>query len=643
MKKLKKIAFTLICSVLVLVPVITNAETVNVKTMEELLTAVKGDNTVVLDDNITLNKALEVNGNNVILDLNGKTITITEKYIDLLKGSLEITGKGTIKDTRALAKVGSTMYVEGSTNKSDTAYSTLTIGKDVTIDTTEWALSVWDTNGKAYGVTVNFDGTIISSGNEAGGITIQGNIKNDGTIINAPVINLGKTTKVTATGSNGFPLYGAGAGIWNIIGGNYVGITGSLGLKSGRFNITGGTFNATGTPGVAEGYGNGINGVGAAIQIESNNSYFGHMSIGINGNPTIISDKGNSIYHYPAQTGSNHLESMTINGGDFTGDIVFQENDKKTVSVKGGTFQTDTIKDYVAKDYKLIKINEAKHIVSNVTIKDVEGATATLVVNGVENKYYAGAGETVTLKATADTGYYIKNITIKDIKGNNITLTDGKFTMPDTPIEITLETARCLDKDSNIVEVPKNIAVDSSINEELAKKLINTTVDNTNSGLVKSLNKEKLQIADTTTLIEVNFDTKLVKYDEKTNTIAYEIKPMYTINGTDYNEIPNEAINGKIKISLPIPSSVKDTYAKVKHISNGAVISEDEYAIKTNSEGGKYITIETESFSTFEISSYYTPKNINPQTGDNITTYIMTLVGSILCIGTVIVLKKRFN
>ena len=48
MKKLKKIAFALICSVLVLVPVITNAETVNVKTMEELLTAVKGDNTVVL-------------------------------------------------------------------------------------------------------------------------------------------------------------------------------------------------------------------------------------------------------------------------------------------------------------------------------------------------------------------------------------------------------------------------------------------------------------------------------------------------------------------------------------------------------------------------------------------------------------------
>ena len=200
MKNLKNLIFTFIISVLVLVPVITNAETINVKTMEELLNAVKGNNTVVLGDNITLNKALEINGNDVVLDLNGKTITITEKYIDLIKGSLEITGKGTIKDTRVLEATGSTIYVEGSTNKSDTGYSTLYVGKDVTIDTTQWGLTVWDTSAKAYGVTVNFDGTIVSTGNEAGGITIQGNIKNDGTIINVPVINLSKKTKIKATG-----------------------------------------------------------------------------------------------------------------------------------------------------------------------------------------------------------------------------------------------------------------------------------------------------------------------------------------------------------------------------------------------------------------------------------------------------------
>lgn len=642
MKNLKKLLFTFITSVLVLVPVITNAETINVKTMEELLNAVKGNNTVVLDDNITLNKALEINGNNVVLDLNGKTITITEKYIDLIKGSLEITGKGTIKDTRVLEAPGSTIYVEGSTNKSDTGYSTLYVGKDITIDTTQWGLSVWDTSAKAYGVTVNFDGTIVSTGSKAGGITIQGNIKNDGTAINVPVINLSKTTKITATGSDGFPLYGAGAGQWNVVGATCEGINGALGVKSGRFNIDNATLKATGKPGVAEGYGNGINGVGAAIQIESNNTYFGKIELLITQNSQIISEKGNSIYHYSAQTGVNNLNELRIHDGNFVGDIVFQENDK--VYVKGGTFQTDSIGNYVENGYKLIKLSETKYTVSNINYIDVEGASATVTVDGKETKYASiEVGIKVKVNAKADTGYYVKEIIVKDSKDNKITVTNNEFTMPEGAVTISLDTARCLDKDANIVEVAKDITVSDKVNGDKAKEILDIKLDNRNSGLVKSINKEKLQLTDTTTIIEVNFNTKLIEYDEKTNKVVYEVKPMYSINGIDYTEIPNEALNGgKIRINLPIPSSVKDTHAKVKHINNDKVIDEKEYEIKKTEDGKKYITIETTSFSTFEIS-YFTAKNLNPQTGDNVMTYVIMLLGSMLTIGTVVLLKKRFN
>lgn len=642
MKNLKKLLFTFIISVLVLVPVITNAETINVKTMEELLNAVKGNNTVVLDDNITLNKALEINGNNVVLDLNGKTITITEKYIDLIKGSLEITGKGTIKDTRVLEATGSTIYVEGSTNKSDTGYSTLYVGKDITIDTTQWGLSVWDTSAKAYGVTVNFDGTIVSTGSKAGGITIQGNIKNDGTAINVPVINLSKATKITATGSDGFPLYGAGAGQWNVVGATCEGINGALGVKSGRFNIDNATLKATGKPGVAEGYGNGINGVGAAIQIESNNIYFGKIELVITQNSQIISEKGNSIYHYSAQTGVNNLNELRIHDGSFVGDIVFQENDK--VYVKGGTFQTDSIGNYVENGYKLIKLSETKYTVSNINYIDVEGASATVTVDGKETKYASiEAGIKVKVNAKADTGYYVKEIIVKDSKDNKITITNNEFTMPEGAVTISLDIARCLDKDANIIEVAKDITVSDKVNGDKAKEILDIKLDNRNSGLVKSINKEKLQLTDTTTIIEVNFNTKLIEYDEKTNKVVYEIKPMYSINGIDYTEIPNEALNGgKIRINLPIPSSVKDTHAKVKHINNDKVIDEKEYEIKKTEDGKKYITIETTSFSTFEIS-YFTAKNLNPQTGDNVMTYVIMLLGSMLTIGTVVLLKKRFN
>lgn len=642
MKNLKKLLFTFIISVLVLVPVITNAETINVKTMEELLNAVKGNNTVVLDDNITLNKALEINGNNVVLDLNGKTITITEKYIDLIKGLLEITGKGTIKDTRVLEAPGSTIYVEGSTNKSDAGYSTLYVGKDVTIDTTQWGLSVWDTSAKAYGVTVNFDGTIVSTGSKTGGITIQGNIKNDGTAINVPVINLSKTTKITATGSDGFPLYGAGAGQWNVVGATCEGINGALGVKSGRFNIVNATLKATGKPGVIEGYGNGINGVGAAIQIESNNIYFGKIELVITQNSQIISEKGNSIYHYSAQTGVNNLNELRIHDGNFVGDIVFQENDK--VYVKGGTFQTDSIGNYVENGYKLIKLSETKYTVSNINYIDVEGASATVTVDGKEYKYTSVMQDKkVTVNAKADTGYYVKEIIVKDSKDNKITVTNNEFTMPEGAVTISLDTARCLDKDANIVEVAKDITVSDKVNGDKAKEILDIKLDNRNSGLVKSINKEKLQLTDTTTIIEVNFNTKLVEYDEKTNKVVYEIKPMYSINGIDYTEIPNETLNGgKIRINLPVPSSVKDTHAKVKHINNDKVIDEKEYEIKKTEDGKKYITIETTSFSTFEIS-YFTAKNLNPQTGDNVMTYVIMLLGSMLTIGIVVLLKKRFN
>lgn len=610
--------------------------------MEELLNAVKGNNTVVLDDNITLNKALEINGNNVVLDLNGKTITITEKYIDLIKGSLEITGKGTIKDTRVLEAPGSTIYVEGSTNKSDTGYSTLYVGKDITIDTTQWGLSVWDTSAKAYGVTVNFDGTIVSTGSKAGGITIQGNIKNDGTAINVPVINLSKTTKITATGSDGFPLYGAGAGQWNVVEATCEGINGALGVKSGRFNIVNATLKATGKPGVAEGYGNGINGVGAAIQIESNNTYFGKIELLITQNSQIISEKGNSIYHYSAQTGVNNLNELRIHDGNFVGDIVFQENDK--VYVKGGTFQTDSIGNYVENGYKLIKLSETKYTVSNINYIDVEGASATVTVDGKETKYASiEAGIKVKVNAKADTGYYVKEIIVKDSKDNKITITNNEFTMPEGAVTISLDIARCLDKDANIIEVAKDITVSDKVNGDKAKEILDIKLDNRNSGLVKSINKEKLQLTDTTTIIEVNFNTKLIEYDEKTNKVVYEIKPMYSINGIDYTEIPNEALNGgKIRINLPIPSSVKDTHAKVKHINNDKVIDEKEYEIKKTEDGKKYITIETTSFSTFEIS-YFTAKNLNPQTGDNVMTYVIMLLGSMLTIGTVVLLKKRFN
>lgn len=158
MKNFKKIVLTIMLGVLVLLPSAVYAKT-EVKSEEELKTATKNGGDIVLQNDITLKSALEIKGSNVIIDLNGKTITVDEKgYFDLFEGKLEFTGTGKIKDIRVRDKVASTIWVEGSNDKTAKDFSTLTIGENVTIETTQWgiALSNLDSQNKAYGVTLNF-------------------------------------------------------------------------------------------------------------------------------------------------------------------------------------------------------------------------------------------------------------------------------------------------------------------------------------------------------------------------------------------------------------------------------------------------------------------------------------------------------
>ena len=98
MKNFKKIVLTIMLGILVLLPSAVYAKT-EVKSEEELKAATKNGGDIVLQNDITLKSGLEIEGSNVIVDLNGKTITIDESsYIFLKKGNLEFTGTGIIKD-----------------------------------------------------------------------------------------------------------------------------------------------------------------------------------------------------------------------------------------------------------------------------------------------------------------------------------------------------------------------------------------------------------------------------------------------------------------------------------------------------------------------------------------------------------------
>ena len=705
MKNFKKIVLTIMLGVLVLLPSAVYAKT-EVKSEEELKAATKNGGDIVLQNDITLKSGLEIEGSNVIVDLNGKTITIDESsYIFLKKGNLEFTGTGIIKDVTDNNQSGSTIYVRGSEDKTAKDFSTLTVGKDVTIETTQWGINLTHSQRKAYGVTLNFNGTLITSSVDCGGITVHGNVKNDGKLDNAPVLNFGKTAKVSA--EKGITLYGAGIGEWNILGGEYTGES-VIGIKSGKLVVNDGVFTATGEKKIGELYGNGMIATGSAIQIENNAGYAGNMEIVINGG-TFNSNKGLSIYHYPpTDNQENALKSLVINGGNFNAKFELLDNDNVTIEygkfaneivgyLKNGYIQSKTDEIYsvsniigsgagllingkvntayvkpgeevtistmgsfeldsvevVTSDNQKITVKDNKFVMPNKLVR-VNAKTTQLYDilfepnENVEMTFTTGGKEIESVKAGAEVkfnytpkaGYIVKNISLVNLDTNKeIEVKDNTFTMPGASVQMKVT----LEKVANIIETSKPIEVAGGVDKTVAEDLSKVKVDNSKTGLAESVDLSKLEDVTENDNIEVTIKTSLTSYDKEKNVLVYDIKPYYSVNGTEKGIISNDALTKAVKIELPVPSNVTDTHVKVTHKSGDKVIDTKSYEIKTRGED-KYIVLETNSFSTFELS-FYTPASVeNPKTGDNIMAYVITLAGSVLIIGgAVVVLKKRFN
>ena len=706
MKNFKKIVLTIMLGVLVLLPSAVYAKT-EVKTNEELKAATKNGGDIVLQNDIVLTDDITVKGQNISIDLNGNTITL-KAYIDVFEGSLEFKGNGLIKDDRE--DTNATIYVYGSADSKAVAFATLTVGKDVKIETKRYGITVWpcEVNKKAvptYGTVVNFNGTIISTNKNAGAITINGNIQNNGKLENAPIINIGKTAVIKSSADTA--MYAAGIGSWNIDGGEFEGNS-VIGIKSGKLVINDGVFTAVGDPKTGELYGNGIISTGSAIQIENNAGYAGNMEIVINGG-TFNSNKGLSIYHYPpTDKQENALKSLVINGGIFNAKFKLLDNDNVTIEygkfaneivgyLKNGYIQSKTdgvysvsniigsgagllINGKVNTDYvkpgeevtistmgsfeldsvevttsdnqkitvkdnkfvmpnKLVRVNAKTTQLYDILFEPNENVEITFTTGGKEAKSVK-AGAEVKFNYTPKAGYIVKKISLVNLDTNKeIEVKDNTFTMPGASVQMKVT----LEKVASIIETSKPIEVAGGVDKTVAEDLSKVKVDNSKTGLAESVDLSKLEGVTENDNIEVTIKTSLTSYDKVKNVLVYDIKPYYSVNGTEKGIISNDALTKAVKIELPVPSNVTETHVKVTHKSGDKVIDTKSYEIKTRGED-KYIVLETNSFSTFELS-FYTPVSVeNPKTGDNIMAYVITLAGSVLIIGgAVVVLKKRFN
>ena len=117
-----------------------------------------------------------------------------------------------------------------------------------------------------------------------------------------------------------------------------------------------------------EGYNNGVNSSGTAIQIESNNGYAGNIELDIKSG-TIKSKNSSVIYEYVGKGDTTQVKSISISGGNFVSEtdkkVFLLSNNFKTTHpsfISGGTYSSNP-SDYLKTGYSANN-EDNKYIVS---------------------------------------------------------------------------------------------------------------------------------------------------------------------------------------------------------------------------------------------------------------------------------------
>ena len=537
------------------------------KTLADAITAASSGDTVTLLKDVTLNLTSNIRvSKNLTLNLNNHSIvnnSSTNHDFYVSAGEFKIIGSGSITAPSSFG-----VSVVGKTTPetwSQPTAAVLTVGEDVTISAGLPAVFI-----TGNGAVANIYGKLVGTGEYA---TIQGNGQvNDTNNFSGTKINIYDGAEVTK--QNGAALYIPQGGMINVYGGTIVGESAAIGFKSGTLNVTGGVIKATGedsTP--TEGWSNGINASGAAIQVESNKGYIGNadhtkysecgdsVKISISGDAVIESVNGFAVYEYlAAGTVKTSVEKLEITGGYLKSadgktniKVSQQLGESNAVSVTGGYFTSDP-SDYVADGHYVDASNNGDY---PYTVK-------------VGTK---PAGALIVVKDATD-------VTVPDSEAIKGLTTEDK------------------------TNISQNTKVDGVAEAVAAKKtdLIPKSVD------TSAATKVEVEVS-----VKVEVKSADLSGENAAKTLTFEAKPVATIK-VDGNvratnvAVPNSLLSGNITVKLPLPEGF--TPEQIKHISSDRSV---EYFLGTAKSGAKTFEIKDgcavftiTKFSTFELSGKVT-------------------------------------
>lgn len=579
--------------------------------------------TYTLPERVLVSTDVTLNMNNHNIDFDGASV----RSFTVQGGSLNIIGKGTISHPEHNA-----LNVRGTTDKTKVNYSTLKVGKDVTVNGFYGIAVFSDPENKklGYGVNVEFAGKIEKS--IEGGITINGNLQN---AEGAPVINIldGAVINSEQTG-----LYAAGNGTWNIGKANITGKESAIGIKSGKVIINGGTFTCTGESQMpTEGYSNGINASGAAIQLESNKDYYGNVELIIK-DGTFTSKNAVSIYEYLAKNiKKTNVNKIEILGGKFVSArgnnnfLLSEELDYKgVVEVSGGTFSANPVT-YLKPAHK-VTFSEEKYVVSPINVVEGTFTISGTITNGNNAKVQLIQGGNVLKVVTADDEGKYEFTKVEKGKYNIVFINGNNST-------------------TKLVEVlDKNLKVDAEIKTGSVTVLVGKDTPNV---LVDGLDKIDGQIE-----VIVQKEEKL-ENNETQNKILAETKNKeilflnigiknngQTLSNTDnvlHFIISFDALN-KEKIELyRYHGQEVNKFTKLDKMPT-ELKDQTFYIDETNKE----LHIFTDKFSTYGITYnnvevINNPVVENPKTFDATFGYILLTLISVLAIASITIYRKKVS
>lgn len=268
-------------------------------------------------------------------------------------------------------------------------------------------------------------------------------------------------------------------------------------------------------------------------------------------------------------------------------------------------------------------------------IAKTKNGTVSITRNGIPVVNGVSYEDVIAITATPDEGYELDTITVIADDDQPVEVKDGKFTMPNTSVVITVTfkkktvaptpTPTATPEPTTTPEpsISTVVSVATDVSEDLSsadKTAIEDVLDNASvTGIEKAVSTDDILeaagVVETDTKgkqVKIEITTKVVAKgaDLSAGTLTFSAAPVATItvDGKEVSKdvpVTNDMLSGKeITIKLPLPKNF--TPAEIIHISNDGLrqrYSKQDFKIEDAADGGKVAVLKITHFSQFILNA----------------------------------------